>query len=632
MLINRIVEPGVPWTVTKTTRLYRLTIREGAVVSAPPGKFVTLTVNGCGRPVRPGTYTGDVVVSVTDSYRMGVHGIMVISGRETDLKQAAVIRDNRILPEYTVPAVLQDAVLGETETDGLYLASAEEDFNGLVLDGNTRYAIRNSVFDMEGSGHNDWVGVGSAITAIDDVRLDIDSCRFTFSGVTRCALQVGGRSEVNVRNSRLINIGPNGEDWVGDFSWAVGFRGFNRVAQLCDCAKVRYENCEIQGNGWGLLSIDGSDEPVDMYVKDCRLTLSGPYSHGYGAFCIGDNHISYDHCDVDVYGYPILLMGMEGKGRFDVKNGTKIRGRRFGALIIDDDNSVLNISDSSFRTGKSSLCVKGSSTVINAKNTRFSAANGTVLQLMDCDETNMVAGDFKIPVRVEDIRDESRDLTAVSPTEDVTMNLTDCDVEGNFYNSTTNIRATEWSSFLGMGKLQDAVLGAMPMPGEGPGAGPGVPDQAAAILGESPRPSGGAEDGPPPEEMGGSITARHHGDDLKGAKNLGLNLVSSTVTGVISAAKQYYREGLNLITPDNREELSNVTQTAAEPVNNGVVVSLDAASKWIVTDTSYITALHIAEGGVVAAPEGKSLRMTVDGAETAAAPGSYAGRIELQVY
>ena len=150
-------------------------------------------------------------------------------------------------------------------------------------------------------------------------------------------------------------------------------------------------------------------------------------------------------------------------------------------------------------------------------------------------------------------------------------------------------------------------------------------DQAAAILGESPA------GGPASDEMGGSITARHHGDDLKGAKNLGLNMVRSTVTGVISAAKQYYREGLNLITPDNREELSNVTQTAAKPVNNGVVVSLDAASKWIVTGTSYITALCIAEGAVVAAPEGKSLRMTVDGTDTPVAPGSYVGLIELTV-
>ena len=625
MLMQRIVEVGVPWTVTRTTRLYSLTIREGAVIAAPPGKFLTLTVNGCGRPIRPGTYTGDVVVSVTDSYHMGVHGIMAISGRETDMKQAAVIRDNKVLPEYTVPAVLQDAALGDTETDGLYLASAEEDFNGLILDGSTQYAIKNSVFDLEGNGHNDWVGVGAAVTAIDDVRLSIENCRFTFAGVTRCLLQVGGRSEVSVKNSRLLNIGPNGEDWVGAFSWAVGFRGFNRVAQLCDCAKVRYENCEIQGNGWGLLSIDGSDEPVEMVVKDCRLTLSGPYSHGYGAFCIGDNHICYDNCDVDVYGYPILLMGMEGKGRFDVINGTRIRGRRFGAMVIDDDNSVFNISDSSFRTGKSCLCVKGSSTVINAENTGFSAGNGTILQLMDCDETNMVAGDFKIPVRVKDEKDPSRDLSAVSPTEDVTMNLTDCAVNGNFFNSTTNIRANEWSSFLGMGKLQDTVIGEMPMPGEGPGPGPGVPDQAAAILGESPA------GGPASDEMGGSITARHHGDDLKGAKNLGLNMVRSTVTGVISAAKQYYREGLNLITPDNREELSNVTQTAAKPVNNGVVVSLDAASKWIVTGTSYITALCIAEGAVVAAPEGKSLRMTVDGTDTPVAPGSYVGLIELTV-
>jgi hypothetical protein len=609
--------------------LYELIIKEGAQIIPPEGKFLTLTVDGCGRPIAPGIYQGDVVVSVTTPYSMAPHGLhlnfaeMLSHGAplgpelNTPIKQAAVVSSNHVVEEHCVPAILQEGKVGDTETHDLYVASTEEDFCGIVVEGSGDYTIRDSRFDLEGNGHDDWLGLGTAITAVDDTNVVVDNCQFNYSGVTRCTVQAGGNSKLTVKNSRMVNIAPDGSDWVDTFSWQIGFRGHNRLAQLCDNAEVRYENCVMQSNGWGLLSIDGSGDgvvregdpqwPADMenpgygvtmYVKDSDMTLTGPRNHGYGAFCIGDNHITFDHTKVDVFGYPILLMGMQGKGRFDVINGSLITGRRFGALVIGDDNSVLNIENSTFKTGKSSLCVKGSSTRIDVKNTGMVAGNGTILQLMDSDEGGMNKTDFHIPVNEKDEKDESRDLSVVSPTEDVTMNLTDCQLAGNFYNSTTNIRAFKRSSVGGMGKLHDRVLGIIPSP---------------------------PADAPSPAMM------RHNGNDLKGAMNLGVNLVNTTVTGIISSASQKYRDGLAVITAQNRDELSNVTQTAAAPVNNGVVVTLDGASKWVVTGTSYVTALTLAEGAEIVGAEGKTVTMKVNGAVTPVAAGTYTGVIELTV-
>jgi hypothetical protein len=226
------------------------------------------------------------------------------------------------------------------------------------------------------------------------------------------------------------------------------------------------------------------------------------------------------------------------------------------------------------------------------------AGNGTVLQLMDCDESGMNKDDYKIPLYGQDKKVEGRDLTTVSPTEDVTMNLTDCQIAGNFYNSTTNLRAFRYSTVGGMGKLHDRVLGIIP---------------------------------PPPADAPSPAMMAHNGNDLKGAMNLGVNLVNTTVTGIISAAGQKYREGLGVITPQNRDELSNVTQFAQEPVNNGVVVTLDASSKWIVTGESYVTSLALAQGAVLCPEEGKKLRMTVDGVDTPVTSGTYNGTIRLSV-
>ncbi|HAA01767.1 MAG TPA: hypothetical protein DCE18_00170 [Syntrophobacteraceae bacterium] len=64
---------------------------------------------------------------------------------------------------------------------------------------------------------------------------------------------------------------------------------------------------------------------------------------------------------------------------------------------------------------------------------------------------------------------------------------------------------------------------------------------------------------------------------------------------------------------------------------HGVSVSLDASSKWIVDRTSHITSLTHDNGAAVAAREGCSVTMTVDGTKKTIGPGAYKGQIVLTV-
>ena len=117
--------------------------------------------------------------------------------------------------------------------------------------------------------------------------------------------------------------------------------------------------------------------------------------------------------------------------------------------------------------------------------------------------------------------------------------------------------------------------------------------------------------------------------DLSGPRNLGLNLKNARITGIISAAHQFYRDGLKEITPENRIGLSNITQKAAPVVNNGVIVTLDGQSTWTVTGTSYLTSLTLEEGAAVRAPQDQHLTATLNGQPLELKPGSYQGEIVL---
>lgn len=594
------------WLVEETTHLYDLTIAEGAALKAPEGKFIAMTVDGIGCDPKPGRYHGDIILTVAETYHMAPHALMRLNNISREFTDAVVIESGKVIAEKGVPALIQEGTVTGEKAEGVYISSTAESFNGILVTGDQPYLVKDCKMELDGFGANDFMGVGSAVAAIDTADVTIDGCDFTVNGVTRCAVHVGGDSHVTVKNSRIQNTSPD-SDWLGDFSWACGFLGTNRLCQLCDNGTVVYDNCDLISNGWGILSIDGTDKYNDMLVKNSRLTLSGPRSHGYGAFCIGGNHVRFEGCDVNVTGYPLMLRGMMDKGRAEIVD-SKIRGRRFGLLAMGDTHSVLTLAGSDFETDKSTMVFKGSATTVNITETAMRPGNGVILQLMDNDESGMTGQDFKIPVGEADKAIEGRDLTTAGE-DDINMTLTACRLTGDFFNSTTNIQANKRSTQGGFGKFHDTLIGT--------GQGHNEPTKDGKIA--------DGPDAPKPDEDKPKMVMK----DLDTPKNLGLTLVDTTITGVISSATQHYREGLTLIDESNRREMSNITQKAAPTVNNGVIVSLDRTSRWTVTGTSYITALELAPGAVVDAPEGKTLKATLDGKAIDLAPGRFAGKLVL---
>lgn len=594
------------WLVEETSHLYDLTIAEGAALKAPEGKFIAMTVDGIGCDPKPGRYHGDIILTVAETYHMAPHALMRLNNISREFTDAVVIESGKVIAEKGVPALIQEGTVTGEKAEGVYISSTAESFNGILVTGDQPYLVKDCKMELDGFGANDFMGVGSAVAAIDTADVTIDGCDFTVNGVTRCAVHVGGDSHVTVKNSRIQNTSPD-SDWLGDFSWACGFLGTNRLCQLCDNGTVVYDNCDLISNGWGILSIDGTDKYNDMLVKNSRLTLSGPRSHGYGAFCIGGNHVRFEGCDVNVTGYPLMLRGMMDKGRAEIVD-SKIRGRRFGLLAMGDTHSVLTLAGSDFETDKSTMVFKGSATTVNITETAMRPGNGVILQLMDNDESGMTGQDFKIPVGEADKAIEGRDLTTAGE-DDINMTLTACRLTGDFFNSTTNIQANKRSTQGGFGKFHDTLIGT--------GQGHNEPTKDGKIA--------DGPDAPKPDEDKPKMVMK----DLDTPKNLGLTLVDTTITGIISSATQHYREGLTLIDESNRREMSNITQTAAPTVNNGVIVSLDRTSRWTVTGTSYITALELAPGAVVDAPEGKTLKVTLDGKAIDLAPGRFAGKLVL---
>ena len=589
------------WEIAETVRLNELTLEAGAKVVAPAGKAVTLAVDGVAKMQEPGTYYGNVILAVHDVFDMPPSGLMRMSSQKFPFRTAICVIDGQVVEEKCIPEVV-GINYGK---GGPAIYCTDDALNGIVVTGKGKYAINGAKLEFDGFGGNDFIGMGAGILTYGTTDVEINDSEICFTCAERCTAHVGGDSTVHFNNCTIQNLSPATERHDGTFAWQIAVRGTNRTIQLTDNGAVYYNNCTIKGNGWGVLSVDGGDR-VMMTLKDSKLELSGPRSHGYGFYAIGHVFTTIDHSVVDVCGYPIFIMSQDESVTI-VKNGSLICGKEYGALINGDQGGLLKIEDSSIITGLSTFAVKGSHSSIEVVNSDLKAGNGVIVQLFDNDEAGgMMSMNYPIPVGVEDTYVEGRDLYNLGE-DDLDVKISDCSLEGDFFNSTTNLRWYKNCKINPNGSFLPIAEGI---------------DQDKASM-------GGPESNPEFEEMMAKAAA--YKEILHGPHNMEVFFHNTKLIGVVSAAKQEYAPDVTEIIQESREFMNHVFQTPQKVVNNGVIAHFDSSCVWVVNRECWLSRLTLAEGGVIKAPEGQKLTMFVDGVETKPVAGEYKGDIHFTV-
>lgn len=585
--------------LAETIHVSALRIFPGGGFLPPEGHTLTMTVDGVTLPPEPGFYEGDIVLTVAKDFR--VRSVRFGEVTEPNFRMAVCVNDGSYRPECSVPSAVTGGRVTSEEASGVTIRSSEWDFNGIYVGGDSTYTVSDARIELTGDGTDDFVGLGAGIAASGNAKVTVNDSEIHTKGITRGAVFVGGHSEVTLNRCKLslVSYVPTPEqleagkklDRMMQPPWAMGIRGNGRTTNLAGWGVMRLNHCHVTSNSWGVLSVDGATVNR-MYVADSLIELTG--SSGYGCFSICDDldfdykafggYGCIDHFERSIIRVPTygVIMSL-GNASSEFTQGTVVESKRFGAFIFRNSGGYLRVdSGAVFHTEEAVFLVKGANVSIFADQAQLCSKNGVILQLMDNDDTGMEGNPFLVPVGEEDIKDPQRDLTHAVADEDVFVRLSNLEVTGDFWNSTTNLKACC--------RLD-------------PNA-------------------------PPPPPMP-NFTVRGLGEDLQGAKNLDLHLEQVRITGVISAAKAAYKDGLTVITQENCEELGEITCTAAPAVNNGVILTVGPGCVWTIPGECYLTALTIDPDAVLQGADGARLCMTVDGQPTPIASGSYTGTIHL---
>ncbi|WP_371371908.1 hypothetical protein [Sporomusa aerivorans] len=130
----------------------------------------------------------------------------------------------------------------------------------------------------------------------------------------------------------------------------------------------------------------------------------------------------------------------------------------------------------------------------------------------------------------------------------------------------------------------------------------------------------------------GDITRAVEGRSADRSSSLTVHFTDSAFTGSFADGSNGLWEVAGLDYTDAAGDRSGLNGNYYQAKANWKIsASFDKESVWNVTQDSYLGTLTLENGAKVQAPEGSSLRMTVDGRETNIEPGTYKGQIIIQV-
>lgn len=559
---------GATQIIDKPTNLSALTIAEGATLNAPAGYGLTMTVNGISTGIKPGTYKGKVVLTPTQD----------VTERFTDMGlndtyryRSALFVDNGVrVPEKSVMSAVVGGEVTDSVANNISITSREDNFNGIFITGNSQYTINNAKLDFIGNGGNDFVGYGAAIKTAGNAQVTINNARIKTVGVVRTGVFVGGNSTVTVNNSR-IDV-RNGATFPAE-----------------------YKGGPITGMGGVMM-----EPPWVMGIAgNARATN-----------VVENGTVYYNNSHIKVQGWGALSTDATRNVKLYCNNSTiEVTDSGYGAYA--DGVSMDTFSGCTFKVPDYGLIMTGGSGIFTDKSVVNSRRIGVMTH-------SSGSGTLTI------------DKGSTFTTRDAVIQI-----KSSFNKVVVdNARLSSKS-----GVILEAIVNDDPYAGAGMGAGAAGPNGGMG--------AGGPPAGAPPAAGGGmpgSVTAGPRainasfsnvtlqGDIIHAMTSLGSMTVAfenATITGGISTSTA---------TPQGKPtaqalQLVGKMNHTFGPVmgNNGLEVTLGRNARWVVSKTSYLTGLTLADDDSVTAPKGRKVTLMVDGKDTPVRAGTFKGAVVLKV-
>jgi hypothetical protein len=471
---SKIVEGGSTCTITEKIEVGALTIKDGAIINAPDGYLLTMTVDGVEKPIQAGSYKGNIVLTPTKKISKALYNGGMTKDKSVDYRTALFVDANKVVEESSSLSALVGGTYDNKSASGMTITSDNSLFDGIIIN-NSDYTVSNVKMTAKGAGGNDFTGYGAGIAVTGASKVNIDNFNFTAQGPLRHAVYTGGTNEkdniaVTVKNSFLRTDGSVGAVLPGSgmssVPWMLGIDTYGHVrTQLTvGYATVTYQKSTLLSDGWGVVSTDDVSVPakygdfaVKINVEDSNVDITG--TSGYGSYAIGacknvfsNTVMGNTEYSTAKYGltYALIVANEYSGGEFI--NGTKVTAK-YPVMYHKNQTGITKVDNAVFNSYGASFLIKHCYPVINVSKSKLGSEAGVIIQLMGSDDPGMGASYYVEALDPASIaKDKKHDIYHINKTDtkvftteikdvvyDAQASFSDMDITGNFFNSVSGV-------------------------------------------------------------------------------------------------------------------------------------------------------------------------------------------------
>ena len=398
---------------------------------------------------------------------------------------AAAYFDGGYVTESSATTAQGGAEVSDAGVNGMVFNSQGDYFSGVYAKSGD-VAITDSVFTAFGKGGDDFTGQGCAVVAAGSANVTIDGCVFDTEGALRSAIWAGGSANVDITDTVVQSrndtelVPYSTEDnyatsMMQQVPFALGLTGNIRATLDCGQATLNFTDSLIASDGWAVLSTDsGSGTMIatdttaivgyinpEGEVTDTVTVNGEEYSYycggagemsGYIAYCDGFTDYAYG----GRWFAPDYLVIITG-GSVTVGKGTD---RFYGwcdrtAFMSHQTSSstLLDVSEADFDVADNFCVIKSKGSNGETVNLTDVSINlygenpwsGNLLEVIQSDDLGGGPGatTFTIPYSTYDEYLACENTGAGGVT---TLNVTDCDLVGNVYDSVGSMNGTSFKA------------------------------------------------------------------------------------------------------------------------------------------------------------------------------------------
>lgn len=206
--------------------------------------------------------------------------------------------------------------------------------NGLYIGGNSTYAIKDSQFDLEGYGIDDFAGNGSAIMANDSAKVEMENVNVTTHGVIRPCTVATGTSTLIVRNCVLDAKGgeipasyvPRVASGMMEPPPGLKLGGNCRTHLSMGNSRCYFYDSKILAHSWAALSTDGSWGDQYLEANNCDVVCE---TVGYGTYADNGCHNILNDCRISVDTHVAIIAG----DAWVKLNGCTVTSNQYGCML-----------------------------------------------------------------------------------------------------------------------------------------------------------------------------------------------------------------------------------------------------------------------------------------------------------